>query len=86
MDLQIVIQLITATILGSLIGAEREYKRKEAGLRTYSLICLGAAFFTIISLEAFKLFPNKFGMDFNPAQIIGGIILGVGFLGGRKSF
>ena len=81
MSFQIIIQLLLATFLGGLIGIEREYKRKEAGLRTYSLICLGSAFFTIISFEAFKLFSNQPGIDFNPIQIIGQIILGVGFLG-----
>jgi putative Mg2+ transporter-C (MgtC) family protein len=81
MSLQIIIQLITATVLGGLIGIEREYKRKEAGLRTYSLICLGAAFFTIISFEIFRLSSNELAIGFSPIQTIGQIILGVGFLG-----
>jgi len=77
MDFQIIIQLILAVFLGGLMGIEREYKGKQAGLRTYSLVCLGAAFFTIIASESSKLFP----IAFSPVQIIGQIILGVGFLG-----
>jgi len=81
MDFQIIIQLILAVILGSLIGIEREYKRKEAGMRTYSLVCLGSAFFTIISFETFKMFISQSGINFDPTRIVGQIVLGIGFLG-----
>lgn len=81
MDFQIIIQLLLAAVLGGLMGLEREYKRKEAGLRTYSLVCLGAAFFTIISFEIFRSFNSQSGIDFDPARIVGQIVLGIGFLG-----
>ncbi|HDZ54213.1 MAG TPA: MgtC/SapB family protein [Candidatus Nealsonbacteria bacterium] len=47
--MQIVFQLLLAAFLGALVGLEREYKRKEAGLRTYSLVSLGAALFVIVA-------------------------------------
>lgn len=81
MELQIVFQLLLAAVLGGLIGLEREYKRKEAGLRTYALVSLGAAFFTIISFETFRLFINQPQIDFDPGRIVGQIVLGIGFLG-----
>jgi putative Mg2+ transporter-C (MgtC) family protein len=81
MDFQIIIQLILAVLLGGLIGVEREYKRKEAGMRTYSLVCLGSAFFTIIGFKTYDLFANYSGINFDPARVVGQIILGVGFLG-----
>jgi putative Mg2+ transporter-C (MgtC) family protein len=81
MDFQIVIQLLLATVLGGVIGLEREYKRRQAGIRTYSLVCLGAAFFTIVSFETFRLFVNQPGIIFDPARIVGQIVLGIGFLG-----
>jgi putative Mg2+ transporter-C (MgtC) family protein len=81
MDFQIIIQLILAVLLGGVIGIEREYKRKEAGLRTYSLVCLGSAFFTIIGLEAYKLFASGPGVNFDPTRMMGQIVLGIGFLG-----
>jgi len=81
MDYQIIIQLLLASFLGGLIGLEREYKKKEAGLRTYSLVCLGSAFFVIVSYQVFDLFYGKQGLDFDPTRIIGQIVLGVGFLG-----
>lgn len=81
MDFQIIIQLLLAAVLGGLMGLEREYKKKEAGLRTYSLVCLGAAFFTIISFEIFRSLNSQSGIDFDPARIVGQIVLGIGFLG-----
>ncbi|HHE76516.1 MAG TPA: MgtC/SapB family protein [Candidatus Parcubacteria bacterium] len=77
----IVLKLLLAAFLGGLIGIERKYKKKEAGLRTYSLVCLGAAFFTIISYETIRLFPNSTILNFDPSRIIGQLVLGIGFLG-----
>lgn len=50
-------------------------------MRTYSLVCLGSAFFVIISYQVFNLFYGKLGIDFDPTRIIGQIVLGIGFLG-----
>ncbi|GAI30353.1 unnamed protein product, partial [marine sediment metagenome] len=52
-QIQIIFQLILATVLGGMVGLEREYKKREAGLRTYALVSLGSAFFMIIALEIF---------------------------------
>lgn len=79
--MEIFFQLLLATLLGGLIGLEREYKRKEAGLRTYSLVALGAAFFIIISYQTAGFFAGFAGVSFDPTRIIGQIVLGIGFLG-----
>ena len=42
-------RLLIACLLGSLVGLEREAKRKAAGVRTNLLICMGSAFFTLLS-------------------------------------
>jgi len=84
-NLQIFFQLLLAIILGGVIGLEREYKKKEAGLRTYALVSLGAAFFTIVSyvtLNSSLVTASGIGITFDTSHIIGQIILGVGFLGG----
>ena len=78
---QIFLQLLLATILGGLVGLEREYKKKEAGLRTYGLVSLGAALFTIISFQVFNSYIGKPGVSFDPSRIVGQIVLGIGFLG-----
>lgn len=72
-------QLVLATIFGGLIGLEREYNRKEAGFRTFTLVSLGAAFFTIVAFESVKVFAVSTAFD--PSRIIGQIVLGIGFLG-----
>ncbi len=79
--MEIFLQLVLATLFGGLIGLEREFNRKEAGLRTYALVSLGAAFFTIISFMTFGNFPVKDGISFDPGRIIGQIVLGIGFIG-----
>jgi len=76
MELEIIFQLFLATFLGALIGLEREYKRKEAGLRTFSLVTLGASLFSIISFQ--------FGI-FN-SIIISAVATGIGFLGAGVIF
>ena len=65
-------KLFAALVAGSIIGAEREYKSKNAGFRTVILVTLGSALFTIISGE---ISGNK---DYH---IVGNIVVGIGFLG-----
>ena len=77
---QIIFQLFLAVILGSLIGLERETKRKEAGLQTYSLVALGACLFTVISLLLAK------ANIIDPSPIIIAIAVGMGFIGAGAIF
>ena len=67
-------KVLTATVCGLIIGIEREYKNKPAGVRTMVLICSGCALLTAVS---FKISPNS-----DPSRIIAQIITGIGFLGG----
>lgn len=80
-QIQVIFQLFLAAILGGLVGLEREYQKRAAGLRTHSLVCLGSALFTIISTESFYQWLDKTGVSFDPSRIISGIVLGVGFIG-----
>ena len=66
--------IILAIVLGAVIGLEREFSGKAAGLRTNVLICLGAAVFTIISKQMVSA-------DGSVARIAAQIVTGVGFLG-----
>src|SRR3989304_4509415 len=72
---EILLRLILALVLGGLIGLERETVEKPAGLRTHTLVTLGAALFTLISKEGF------FGSGAAPARIASNIVVGIGFLG-----
>jgi putative Mg2+ transporter-C (MgtC) family protein len=64
-----------AAALGGIIGLEREFRHKAAGLRTNMLICLGSALFTILSAQM----ADKFGGD--NVRIASQIIPGIGFIG-----
>ncbi len=86
MEIEIICQLLLATFLGALIGLEREYKGKEAGLQTYSLVALGSCLFTIISFELFNSFFIKTGISFDPSRIIQAIAIGIGFIGAGVIF
>jgi len=77
-QVQIFFQLLLAAILGGLVGLEREYNRKSAGLRTHALVCMGSALFVIISAYSFS---NQIGTSFDPSRVAAGIVMGVGFLG-----
>jgi len=70
-----VLSIILAVVLGAAIGLEREIKGKAAGLRTNVLISLGAAVFTIISIQMGG------GQGDSLTRIAAGVVTGVGFLG-----
>ena len=69
-----IIKIILSLVLGGIMGLEREYNEKPAGYATNSIICLGAALFTMLSLYMAEL-----GGD--PGRIAAQIVSGVGFLG-----
>ena len=71
--------LILAATLGALIGLEREWAQRAAGLRTFSLISLGAALFVMISRLSFIQYLGISSLD--PSRTLGQIIVGIGFLG-----
>ncbi len=72
-ELEMVLRLLLAAVLGAIIGYQRERVGKPAGLRTHMLICVGAALFTITGIFGF------IGAD--PARVAAGIVTGIGFLG-----
>src|SRR5580658_6412809 len=68
-------RLLLACFLGALVGLERQAKHTAAGVRTNLLICMGAAFFTLLSaVIAGDGSPNK-------GQVASNIVQGIGFLG-----
>ena len=77
--LDITIRLFVALFLGMLIGAERVWAHKTAGMRTYALVSMGSALFVIISNEMVKYYTGYSGL--NPLMIISQIVVGVGFIG-----
>lgn len=86
MEIEIIYQLILALALGGLIGLEREIKRREAGLQTYSLVALGSCLFTVVGFELFDFFFEKSGISFDPSRVIQAIAIGIGFIGAGVIF
>jgi len=72
-------KLALATVLGGVIGWEREASGKPAGLRTNILICIGAALLTELSIH-FSTIPDGVAR-WDPARITAQIVSGIGFLG-----
>ncbi len=70
---EIAIRLGTALLIGTVIGFERQWRQRMAGLRTNVLVALGAAGFVIFSL-------NVAGND-SPTRVAAQIVSGIGFLG-----
>jgi putative Mg2+ transporter-C (MgtC) family protein len=82
-NLIVFFSLFGALLLGLLVGYERSYRGRAAGMRTYGLVCMGSAALTVIAG-----YPNDWyggqvivGMGADPTRIVQGIVTGIGFLG-----
>lgn len=71
LTIETLLSLLLAVAFGAIVGIEREISHKPAGLRTHMLVSLGACLFTMMS--------TSFGAQ--PAQVAGGIVAGIGFIG-----
>ncbi len=80
----IVLKLFIALVLGMIIGTERVWAHKTAGMRTYALVSMGSALFVIISNQMVDYYSGFSGM--NPLMIISQIVVGIGFLGAGVIF
>ena len=78
-------ELALAFGLSSLIGLEREWRQKSAGLRTHTLVGVGAALFLIVSKYGFTdvLGPH---VILDPSRVAAQIVTGIGFIGGGLIF
>ena len=72
-QLDALVRLAVAAILGAIVGYERETAGRPAGLRTYILVSVGACLFTLVSILGFP------GSD--PARVAAQIVTGIGFIG-----
>ena len=69
-----ILRLFIAGMLGGIIGLEREFRAKEAGLRTHFIVALGSALFMLISQYAFS-------GRFDAARVAAQVVSGIGFIG-----
>ncbi len=73
---EVALRLFLASLLGALIGYQRETAERPAGLRTHSLVCLGSSLIMIISIYPFINFRQV-----DVSRIAAQVVVGIGFLG-----
>ena len=76
---ELILRLSVAVVLGMIIGAERIFVHKEAGMKTHALVAMGSAVFVLVSESMAIKYMNYPG--FNPTMMASQIIVGIGFLG-----
>lgn len=77
---EVIARLLCAMIIGAIVGTEREYSKHPAGMRTYTLVSLGACTVMITGQLIFQEY-SQLGASPDPARLAAQVIAGVGFLG-----
>jgi putative Mg2+ transporter-C (MgtC) family protein len=80
-EIDVVWRLALALVLASSIGLEREFRQKAAGLRTYTLVGLGAALFMLVSQYGFADTLVDDHVILDPSRVAAQIVSGIGFIG-----
>lgn len=78
---ELTLRLAMATILGSMVGLERERLDRAAGLRTHAHVSVASALMMIVSTYGFPLPPEGVAGVFDPGRIAAQVVSGIGFLG-----
>lgn len=78
---EIILRMLISLLIGLIIGYERSKQQKPAGVRTYSLVCIGSALFMIVSAYGVQSIPYITGFQIDPSRIAAQIVTGIGFLG-----
>ena len=74
---ELAVRIVLALVAGGVIGVERQWHHKSAGIRTHALLALGATGFGLISHLLYLASPQT-----NPTQIAAGVVSGIGFICG----
>ncbi len=78
--------LTVALVLATAIGLERQLRRKAAGMRTHTLVGLGAGLFTIVSKYGFSDIVAEGTVNLDPSRVAAQIASGIGFIGAGLVF
>ncbi len=81
MEVELLLRILVAAILGGLIGLEREYRAKEAGFRTHFLVAMGSALFMIVSAYGFSDAMNDDLQRWDVSRVASQVVSGIGFIG-----
>lgn len=77
--LDFILRILVASLSGAAVGFEREWSNKSAGLRTNTLVALGASIFVLLSSLVTELTGD-------PSRVLGQVVTGIGFLGAGVIF
>jgi putative Mg2+ transporter-C (MgtC) family protein len=83
-ELETIVKLLLAALLGGFIGLEREIHGRPAGFRTHLLVSLGSCVFTIASIYFYELYGGgnaRGAVSIDPSRIAAQVVTGIGFLG-----
>lgn len=80
-EVEFLLRLFCAAVLGGIIGLEREYRSKEAGFRTHFLVALGSALFMIVSAYGFTDALNNDLQRWDLSRVAAQVVSGIGFIG-----
>lgn len=83
-ELDMLCKLLLASLLGALIGFEREVHGRPAGFRTHLLVSLGSCLFVIVSIDFYRMYGNFSGtgpIGVDPGRVAAQVVTGIGFLG-----
>ena len=85
-EVPLLVELAAALLLSSLVGFERELRAKSAGLRTHTLVGVGAALFMLVSKYGFGDMLALDRVSLDPSRVAAQIVSGIGFIGGGLIF
>ncbi len=80
-ELDLILRIFVAALLGGAIGLEREYRSKEAGFRTHILVALGSALFMVVSAYGFEEAVALPGHRLDVSRVAAQVVSGIGFIG-----
>lgn len=74
-------KIVAAAFLGGLVGLEREFAQKPAGLRTHMLVCATSAFLVMLAVLMVSSFEPQNIINTDPIRLVEAIVVGISFLG-----
>src|SRR5690349_3978859 len=85
-DSDLIGRLALTLVLAAAVGLERELRQKSAGLRTHTLVGIGAALFAIAGGYGFTDIVGSHGVVLDPSRVAAQVASGIGFIGGGLIF
>ena len=85
-ELQMLGKVLIGALLGGLVGLEREFAEKPAGLRTHMLVGATSSLFVMLATFMVSAFESPDIMNVDPVRVIEAIVVGISFLGAGTIF